>query len=98
MRLITTVLAVASSIAVRAAPIESHSFTVNLLTDVADLSITSPGALVSVTYDNATAKHVYNDHLYSIVGSLVFTDTDTIQTYEVHTVEWNKTVSTSPWC
>jgi hypothetical protein len=95
MKYFATLFAIASMAAtgIRADPIEGHQFTVNLVTDVWDLSVTSPGSQVAIHFNNATIKHSFWNKTYSIVGGLVFNDTKAMQTYAVHTDQWQKTVS-----
>jgi hypothetical protein len=97
MKLFATFFALASMASVRAdkVPIEGHQFSVNLLTEDPEMSVTSPWAKQSIHWNNATMKHVLFDKTYSIVGGLLFNDTDNYQTYEVHTDLWNKTVGSS---
>jgi hypothetical protein len=78
---------------VRAEPIVGYEFTVNLVTDVWDMSVTSPGAPVAIGWNNATIKHTFWNHTYSVVGSMIFNETDVKKAYEVHIGQWNKTVS-----
>lgn len=92
MKFYATLLALASIASVRAEPIVGYEFTVNLVTDVWDMSVTSPGAQVAIGWNNATIKHTFWNHTYSVVGSMIFNETDGKKTYEVHTGQWNKTV------
>ena len=74
-----------------------RDFTVNLLTQVPDFSVSFPELpdQVPVHYNNATIKHVYGDDnvLYSVVGSLTFTETDKVQTYHLDSDQWTVDVS-----
>jgi len=78
-----------------------RNFTVNLLTKVEDYSISFPEVLpyqVPIHYNNATIKRVYGDDnsLYSVIGSLTFTETDKNQTYHLDSDLWASEVSSAP--
>lgn len=89
-----TFLALASALASMASsqPIRSL-FTINLLTRVTDMSITSPNSPIPVHYNNATIKHVYEQEFeYSVVGSLTFEDLGFVQVYHIDTEQWSSDV------
>jgi len=93
-----TFLALASALAsvASAQPIKSL-FTVNLLTRVTDMSISTPNSQIPIHYNNATIKHVYEQEFeYSVVGSLTFEDLGSVQVYHIDTEQWSSDVSPSP--
>jgi hypothetical protein len=71
-------------------------FTVNLLTQVEDFSVSflQLPEQVPISYSNATIKHVYHDGgLYSVIGSLTFNETYQVQPYHLESDQWSVDVS-----
>jgi hypothetical protein len=93
MKIIATLFALASLVSIRAEPIQGFEFTVNLVTDVWDMSVTPPGDQQAIAWNNATIQHTFWNHTYNVVGSMIFNETDVKQTYQVHTGQWSKIVS-----
>jgi hypothetical protein len=83
-------------------PTEEKQFTVNLLTQVGDMAITSPKPRESdaypipIHYNNATIKHAYDNVTYAVIGSLTFNATKTFQSYHIDTDFWHCDVSHCP--
>lgn len=102
MRYTSSLLALAlASAKVVSAESLGRDFTVNLLTQVQDLSINFPQFpdQVPIHWNNASIKHVYGDVTYSVVGSLTFNETYVKQTYHIENDQWSSDVSWRfPFC
>lgn len=68
-------------------------FTVNLLSKLGDMSITFPETGTTISTDNATIHHTYEDVTYSVIGNAVFTEERVPQYYLIETSQWNANVS-----
>jgi hypothetical protein len=100
MSLLALLLAMSPlSLAVPFAPSSSsiplgRNFTVNLLTQVQDMSVQSDptGQSPPISYHNATIQRLYDNVTYSVVGSLLFESIGVPQTYQIETSLWGKAV------
>lgn len=93
MRHSVSLLALAS-VGVVSAELLNRNFTINLLTQVPDMSVSLPDSpeQIPMHYNNASIKHVYDNVLYSVVGSLTFTETGKSQAYHMDNDQWSVTV------
>jgi hypothetical protein len=93
MKYTSALLALASAMVVSAESL-GREFTVNLLTQVQDLSISFPQypEQVPIHWNNASIKHVYGHVTYSVVGSLTFNETYAKQSYHIDNDQWSSDV------
>jgi hypothetical protein len=93
MKYTSSLLALASAMVVSAESL-GREFTVNLLTQVQDLSISFPQFpdQVPIHWNNASISHVYGDVTYSVVGSLTFNETYAKQSYHIENDQWSTDV------
>jgi hypothetical protein len=98
MQYLSLLLVLASSSLVSAEPL-GRDFTINLLTQVDDMSISIPQLpdQAPIHFKDAAIKHVYKDDkgeaIYSVIGSLTFNETGVPQVYHIDTSQWAVDVS-----
>ena len=86
-----------SSISLVSAEMLDRNFTINLLTQVQDMTISLPQYpdQAPIAWYNASIKHIYGEEnfIYSTIGSLTFNETGKAQTYHIDTSQWSVDVS-----
>ena len=105
IHIISLLTALSVTLALTSQPQEQQSpedFSVNLLTRVKDMTITSPGSQTPIHWANATTHQVYNDARegdvnYSVIGHLTFSDERSFQVYHIETSQWDADVGPFVW-
>jgi hypothetical protein len=67
------------------------NFTVNLLTRDPSVSITNIAIpdQAPISFNDAPIKHVYDNNVYSVVGSMIFTEKNTGQKCHMDNDQWS---------
>jgi hypothetical protein len=90
-----SLLALLSASSVFADNLLNKNFTVNLLTRDPSVSITNIAIpdQAPISFNDAPIKHVYDNNVYSVVGSMVFTEKNLGQKCHLDNDKWSVDVS-----